>query len=96
VKKVELFEQIRKNYFIDHKKIREIARIYGIHRRQVRQAINNAVPPQRKPANRNYSVLLLSLRQVIDQWLIEDRNSPSKQRHTGKRVYDVTYPQRFS
>ena len=88
MKKVELFEQIRKNYFIDHKKIREIARIYGIHRRQVRQAIKNAVPPQRKPANRNYSVLLLSLRQIIDQWLIEDCNSPSKQRHTGKRVYE--------
>lgn len=88
LKKVELFENIRKNYFNDKKSIRGIARSYGIHRRQVRQAILSAVPPERIATIRSCSVLLPILREEIDKWLEEDLKAPRKQRHTGKRVYE--------
>jgi ActR/RegA family two-component response regulator len=46
--KVELFERIRRAYEFEKKSIRAIARQYGVHRRMVRQAIANAIPPDRK------------------------------------------------
>jgi transposase len=88
VKKVELFEQIRKDYFNLKKSIRRIAREYRIHRRQVRQALDSAIPPKRKKSERTCKVLTSAHKHVIDQWLNEDIKSPRKQRHTGKRVYE--------
>lgn len=88
MKKVELFEQIRKNYFSHKKSIRQIARSYGIHRRQVRQALANAIPPERRRSKRCCKVLTLYHKQQIEQWLNDDIKAPLKQRHTGKRVYE--------
>ena len=50
--KVELFERIRRAYELEKKSIRAIARQYGVHRRMVRQAIANAIPPDRKTPQR--------------------------------------------
>lgn len=88
LKKVELFENIRKDYFGHKKSIRGIARSYGIHRRQVRQAIVSAIPPVRKVSKRSGGVLTALIKQTIDKWLEEDLSAPRKQRHTGKRVYE--------
>ena len=85
---MELFEQIRKEYFGQKKSIREISRNYKIHRRQVRQAISNAIPPDRKCSNRYCKVLTIFHKHQIDQWLLGDIKAPRKQRHTGKRVYE--------
>ena len=46
--KVELFEQIRREYEHGGETIRGIARKFGIHRRMVREAILSAVPADRK------------------------------------------------
>jgi transposase len=88
VKKVELFESIRKKYFYDKESIRCIARTYKIHRRQVRQAIASALPPPRKIHSRPSKILTPALKQIIDQWLKEDVQAPRKQKHTGQRVYE--------
>lgn len=88
MKKVELFENIRKEYFCERKSIRRIAGKYRTHRRQVRQAISNAIPPPRKPSERSCKILTSALKQVINQLLNEDLKAPRKQRHTGKRVYE--------
>ncbi len=85
--KVELFEFIRKEYFNQHKSIRQIAKEQHIHRRQVRRAIENAVPPARKLACRKGTVLTLLVKQTIDRWLQEDLQAPRKQRHTAQRIY---------
>jgi hypothetical protein len=47
--KVELFEQIRRGRRLDELSARELAQRHGVHRRTVRQALDNAVPPPRKP-----------------------------------------------
>lgn len=86
--KVELFEAIRKDYFHQQKSIRQLAKAYGIHRRMVRQAIANALPPERKSVGRTCCVLLPVLKGIIDQWLTEDLKAPRKQRHTGQRIYE--------
>jgi len=85
---VELFEIIRKEHFIQGKGIRRIARERSIHRRLVRQAIANAVPPARLASTRKCSVLTPAIKNSIDQIIREDLKSPRKQRHTIKRVHE--------
>jgi hypothetical protein len=46
---VELFEQIRKGRRAEGTSIRELAGWHHVHRRTVRQALDSAVPPPRKP-----------------------------------------------
>jgi hypothetical protein len=46
--KVELFEQIRREYRFGVGTIRGVARKFGVHRRIVRQALASAIPPERK------------------------------------------------
>ncbi len=86
--KVELFELIRRDYYVDGQSIRTIARQRRVHRRTVRQALASALPSPRKTPKREPKVLTWALRQVIDSWLEADRQAPRKQRHTGTRVYE--------
>ena len=46
--RVELFEKIRRDRRLDDVSIRELADRHGVHRRTVRQALDDAVPPPRK------------------------------------------------
>jgi hypothetical protein len=55
--KVELFEQIRRDYEFGLGTVSGLARKYGVHRRLVRQALQDAVPPERKQADRMRPVL---------------------------------------
>jgi transposase len=84
--KVELFEQIRREYEFGVGTIAGVARKFGVHRRMVRQAIKNAIPPSRKMPQRS-SPVLDPVRDFIDQILIEDQKAPRKQRHTAHRIY---------
>jgi len=73
VTKVELFEIIRKDHFIHGKSVRRIARDRSIHRRLVRQAIENAVPPTRTVVIRKCSVLTPAIKNIIDQIILDDK-----------------------
>lgn len=85
--KVELFELIRRDHYVDGQSRRAIAQARGVHRRTVRQALASARPAPRKAPVREPKVLTRALRQIIDGWLQADRQAPRKQRHTGLRVY---------
>jgi transposase len=86
--KVKLFEQIRRAHERDGASIRELARRFGVHRRDVRAALASPVPPARKAAEvPRPSPKLDEWKPLIDRWLADDEEVPRKQRHTARRVW---------
>jgi transposase len=85
--KMELFENIRRDFSIHGKSRRQIARERNVHRRTVRQALASPIPPARKAHAREPKVLTNFMRKTVDLWLDQDKNAPRKQRHTAKRIF---------
>lgn len=83
---MELFEQIRREHEFAGSGIRAIARKFGVHRRMVRQALANAVPPERRYKPRACP-RLGPVMSFIDGILEADLRAPRKQRHTAARIY---------
>jgi transposase len=84
--KVKLYEQIRRSYEREQLSVRELGRRFHVHRRDVRQALASAVPPERKKAERP-ATALDRWKPTIDGWMEADGTAPRKQRHTARRVW---------
>ena len=85
--KVELFEQIRREYEFGVGTIKGVARKFGVHRRIVRQAVANALPPRRKSPARKRPKLEAAV-EFVDAILERDRETHRKQRHTAHRIHE--------
>src|SRR5512143_1711368 len=84
--KVELFENIRREYEFGAGTIAGVARKLGVHRRMVREAIRNAMPMGRKkPARPHWK--LKPFIPLIEEMLDRDRSAPRKERHTAHRIW---------
>ena len=83
---MEQFERIRREHRDEGLSIRALADRHNVHRRTVRRAIADAVPPVRKPSQRQAPVLG-PYESTIRRWLIEDLDAPRKQRHTARRIW---------
>jgi len=85
--KVRLYEQIRRAHAAQEtKSIRALSRQFRVHRRDVRAALESAVPPPRKTPER-LAPKLDRFKPIVDGWLEEDQKWPRKQRHTARRVW---------
>ena len=84
--RVEQFERIRRDARDEGLSIRALAERHSVHRRTVRQALADAVPPVRKPPARVAPVLGPYVA-TIRRWLVEDLSAPRKQRHTARRIW---------
>jgi transposase len=85
--RVELFEQIRRDRRLDEPSIRELADRHKVHRRTVRQALADAVPPPRRVYPVRPRPAIDGWVAVIDAWLLADKDAPRKQRHTARRIW---------
>ena len=83
---MEQFERIRRDARDEGLSIRALAAKYRVHRRTVRQALDDAVPPPRKVPQRS-APALGPHEATVRRWLIEDLDAPKKQRHTARRVW---------
>lgn len=84
---MQVYEQIRRAHAAQEtKSIRALARQFRVHRRDVRAALESAVPPPRKRPERP-APKMDQWKPIIDGWLEEDRRWPRKQRHTARRVW---------
>src|SRR5262249_16181608 len=84
--KVELFEQIRREYEFGVGTIKGVAAKLKVHRRMGGQALASAEPPRRKLVERERPVVG-RLIGFIDAILEADRTAPRKQRHTAHRIW---------
>lgn len=84
--RVELFEQIRREYEHGSGTIIGTANKFGVHRRTVRQAIECALPPERKKPDRKRAKFD-AVKGFIERILREDERAPRKQRHTAHRIF---------
>lgn len=85
--RVELFEQIRRDWDRGDVSKRELAVRYGVHRRAVRQALASPLPPAKRSPSSRPAPKLGAYRALIDAWLEGDRAAPRKQRHTARRIW---------
>ena len=66
--------------------VRALAARHRVHRRTVRQALGDAVPPAPKAPVRVWPVLGPHAA-TVRGWLLADVDVPRKQRHTARRVW---------
>ena len=83
---MEQFERIRREHADEGLSYRALARRHGVHRRTVRAAVENAVPPARMVAARSAPVLGV-YEATVRGWLVADKDAPRKQRHTARRIW---------
>lgn len=86
MKRVELYEKIRKAHRDEGLGIRALSARFHVHRRTVREALSCALPPARKVPER-ICPALGPWQGLVREWLVEDRGAPRKQRHTAHRVW---------
>ena len=83
---MDLFEQLRREHEFGIGTTAGVAAKFCVHRRVVRRAIANALPPPHHYPERS-KPKLGAVEAFIDKVLDEDRRAPRKQRHTARRIY---------
>ena len=86
--RVEIYGRVRRAVLVEGRSQRAVAREFGLARVTVQKMLQYAVPPgyQRQKAVKRPK--LGPWVGVIDAILEEDKNTPPKQRHTAKRIFE--------
>ena len=80
-------ETIRRLHFIKRHSIRRIARELNHSRKTVRKAVEDGSVPQYRRSKPRVSPVMGPYLDKIGEWLEEDKERSSKQRHTAHRIY---------
>lgn len=83
---LEIYGRVRRAVRVEGRSQRAVAREFGLSRETVRKMLEFAVPPDRRqqPVRRPKLGPWIG---VIDAILDDDRQRPSKQRHTAKQIF---------
>ena len=84
---VDQYSYIRTAHRVYGKKIREIARDTGHSKNTIKRALREEYCGYQSRKTQPYPVLGLYL-DIIDRWLKGDKDSPKKQRHTARRIFN--------
>ena len=84
---MQLYKRLRQEYEHGLGTIRGVARKYKVHRRTVRAALKNAVPPKRKATPRKRRKMA-SVIPLIDAILESDLKVRFDQRHTAHQIWE--------
>ncbi len=84
--KIDLYAKIRREYRLGVGTIRGIAQMFKIHRRLVRDALDNPFPKKRKVPLRRHTNLAPAI-PLIDAILLADRDIPYAQRHSASSIH---------
>jgi transposase len=84
---VDQYEYIRAAHRVYGKTIKKIARETGHSKNTVKKVLKAEYVGYSCRQKQLYPVLGPYIK-TIDKWLMEDKNSPKKQRHTGTRIYN--------
>ena len=87
MRKVELFEVIRRDHAVHGWGVRRLSKVHRVHRRLVRQALSTALPPPGQVPAREAPVLGPA-KPFIEALLATDREAPRKQQHTAHRIWE--------
>lgn len=85
---MDLYLRVRQAHFQDGLSGREISRRFGVSRDSVRKMLLYPEPPGYRRTAPIRRPKLDGFTDQIDQWLLEDKGVPRKQRHTAKRIFE--------
>ena len=83
---MQLYKRLRREYEHGLGTIRGVAQKYKVHRRTVRAALRNAVPPKRKVTPRERPKMALAI-PFIDAILENDLKATFNHRHTAHQIW---------
>ena len=88
MKRVELYQKVRRAVLIDGMSRRAAARYFGINRKTVDKMLCFPEPAAHGRSGQTYSRKLSGFTDIIDQILVDDRKVHIKQRHTAARIFE--------
>src|SRR3984893_17915710 len=84
--RMQLYKRLRREYEHGLGSIRGVAQKYKVHRRTVRAALKNAVPPKRKVTTRERPKMALAI-PFMDSILKNDLKATFSPRHTAHQIW---------
>ena len=84
---MELYENIRREVNFEGLSIRGAAPQFKVHRREVRNSLASAIPPERKVVPKKRPKLGQH-EATVRKWLAKDADLQRKQRHTATRIWE--------
>jgi len=85
---VDLYRRVRRDHFVEGMSIREVVRVFGLHRSTVDKMLEYSAPPGYRREQPPRRPKLDPYKGVIDRILEDDQSLPKKQRHTARRIFD--------